>query len=197
MPRFFQSPALLSDAVRRLGLAATDRTLASISPRRTDDGPENILRIMTNLLTFSQQKFRRDSDSKPLDEIPASYSLIPMRRSTVYIMQTVDAARMDKKVAGEYVFESDSISELCDKNACVASAHLRYDHARVFRVLQTLFPTSRKNDVAPLNFPHEFGSLAHEIVSRLCVPNEYASSTLVMILRTDMPSVHQIRMFRY
>lgn len=163
MPRLFQPPALLSDAVRRLGLAATDRTLTSIAPRKTDDGPDNILRIMTNLLTFSQQKFRRDSDSK-LPEIPASYSLIPVRRSTVFIARDVDIARGDKKVAEQYVFESDSLSELCDKNASIASAHLRFDHARVFRVLQSLFPPSEK-DGSPRS--NGFSSLAREIVARL------------------------------
>jgi len=83
----------------------------------------------------------------------------------VYIMRDVDVARTDKKVAGEYVFESESLSGLCDKNARIASAHLRYDHARVFRMLQSLFPTSDK--VIPLNIPSGFGSLAHEIVTRL------------------------------
>jgi len=165
VPRLFQSPALLSDAVRRLGLAATDRTLVSIAQRRTDDGPDNILRIMTNLLTFTHHKLRRESDPKPLNDIPASYSLIPMRRSTVYIMRSVDVARTDKKVAGEYVFESDNLSKLCDKNACIASAHLRYDHVRVFRVLQSLFPTSDKGDV--INTSNGFSPLSHEIVTRL------------------------------
>ena len=122
---------------------------------------------MTNLLTFSQQKFRKESDSKPLDEIPASYSLIPMRRSTVYIMREVDIAMADKTVAQQYIFEANSLSELCDKNARIASAHLRFDHARIFRVLQSLFPISVKVGATSLNVPYQFSSLAHEIVIRL------------------------------
>jgi hypothetical protein len=187
VPRLFQSPALLSDAVRRLGLAATDRTLASINPKRTDDGPDNILRIMTNLLTFSQHKFRRESDSKH-DEIPASYSLIPVRRSTVYLVRDVDIARADRKVAEQYVFESDSLSELCDKNARIASANLRFDHARVFRVLQSLFPTLEKDSAAPSNVPLRFSLLAREIMTRLQVSTTRLSSSLVLILLIGIPS---------
>lgn len=163
VPRLLQSPALVSDAVRRLGLAAKDKTMAPVDPRRADDGPDNILRIMTNLLTFSQHKFRRDSEpkQKPLDEIPANYSLIPMRRSTVYIMRHVDVARADKSVAAEYLFEGQSLSHVCDENAKIATSQSRYDHARVFRVLQSLFPHSEKSNLA------SFGSLAHQIVTRL------------------------------
>jgi hypothetical protein len=162
VPRLFQSPALLSDAVRRLGLAATDRSVAALDLRKADDGPDNILRIMTNLLTFSHQKYRGESESKPLDGI--QYSLIPNRRNTVYIRR-VDVARADKKVAREYVFESKSLSALCEQNARIASANMRYDHARVFMVLQSLFPSSEKGDTATSSTG--FGVLAHQIVTRL------------------------------
>lgn len=164
VPRLFQSPALLSDAVRRLGLAATDRSVAALDLRKADDGPDNILRIMTNLLTFSQQKYRRESEPKPLDGIPGKYSLVPNRRNTVYI-RSVDVAKADKRVAREYVFESKSLSTLCKENAQIASANMRYDHARIFMVLQSLFPSSGKGDTATMS--SGFGLLAHQIVTRL------------------------------
>lgn len=168
--RLFQSPALLSDAVRRLGLAATDRSVLAVDWKKVDDGPDNILRIMTNLLTFSQQKYRRESESKPLGEIPASYSLIPPRRNTVYIMRGVDVARADKKVAREYVFESETLSTLCGENARIANANRRYDHARIFMMLQSLFPSSAKGDAIDASLSAAssgFGLLAHQIVTRL------------------------------
>jgi hypothetical protein len=164
----FQSPALLSDAVRRLGLTAIDRSLNPFDPKKADDG-ENILRIMTNLLTFSQQKSRRDSESvKPLNGIPSNYSLLPCRY-TVFVSRTTDLAGADKKVALEYVFESSNLSTVCEKNAAIAREHGRYDHERIFHTLRSLFPLLRKHgDVehvpcttAPL------GAHFYEVVSRL------------------------------
>lgn len=149
LPRLFQPPALLSDAVRRLGLAATDRSVSALDPRKVGDGPDNILRIMTNLLTVSQT---------------SDYSYIPNRRNTVYLRR-VDVARADKTVAKEYVFESKSLAALCEENVRIASANMRYDHARVFMVLRSLFPNSGKGDIVTLS--NGFGLLAHQIINRL------------------------------
>jgi hypothetical protein len=145
VPRLFQSPALLSDAVRRLGLAATDRLVKSVDSKRAEDG-DTILRIMTNLLTFSHHNFRRDAEqSKPFGGIAQNYSLLPPHRSTIFINNTTDTAGADKKVATDYLFEADSLSAVCEKNALIARQHGRYDHERVFRILSTLVPTSQQN----------------------------------------------------
>jgi hypothetical protein len=145
-PRMFQSPSLISDAVRRLGLSATDRQAKASDQRKPEDG-NHILRLMTNLLTFSQHKVRRDSETKPLGDILKSYALLAPRRSTVFIASTTDIAGSDKKMAVQYIFQSNSLVDVCDKNAHVAQKHGRYDHERVFSTLRTLFPTTEQEQV--------------------------------------------------
>ncbi|KAH7922738.1 hypothetical protein BV22DRAFT_1094123 [Leucogyrophana mollusca] len=142
--RFFQSPALLSDAVRRLGLAATDRKTELVDPRHAEDG-DNTLRIMTNLLTFSQQKARRGSGGESLDSLPTNYALLPTRRSTVFITIPTDVASARQKVAAEYVLESQSLVELCETNARIARENRQFNHERVFKTLQALFPSTSKS----------------------------------------------------
>lgn len=134
---YLQSPALVSDAVRRLGLAAKDRTVPPIDPRQPETGL-TILRAMTNLLTMQQQKSRRNSDTKYGDDIPKNYALLP-RRSTVYLLNTTIIAGADQKVAMDYIFTAGSLSDVCERNAVVAKDHGRYDHERVFSTLKTLF----------------------------------------------------------
>lgn len=170
-PRLFQSPALLSDAVRRLGLAAADRIVPPLDLKRTDDGPDNILRTMTNLLTFSHHhhhyhKHRRESESKPkpVNETPADYQLMNLRRSVVSIKREVDVARSDRTVARGYVFEAQTLSMLCEENAKVASLNMRYDHARIFRTLQALFPNDAGSDAKNRS---GFSPLAHHTLTRL------------------------------
>jgi len=166
VPRLFQSPALLSDAVRRLQLAATDRLLPIIDPKVVDDR-ENILRIMTNLLTFSQQKLRRDSESlKPLSDIPSNYSLLPSR-STVLISKTTDIAGADRKVAQEYIFDSTNLAAVCEKNAITAMGHGRYDHQRVFRILGSLFSIPPHDNVDPSYLTPAYNSQVYEVTDWL------------------------------
>ncbi|KAF7977533.1 hypothetical protein HWV62_3304 [Athelia sp. TMB] len=188
VPRLLQSPALVSDAVRRLGLAAKDKVVDPASTRKDQDGPDNILRIMTNLLTFSQPKYRRASEpkQKALNEIPGNYSLIPMRRSTVYIKRRIDEARADKAVAEQYKFEAQSLAHLCEENAQIATSKSRYDHARMFRVLQSLFPRSEKGEIG------SFGTLANQIVMRLY--EECAASKDIQLLA--MMSVILLQAYR-
>uniref|UniRef100_A0A8H7YBD1 RWD domain-containing protein n=1 Tax=Psilocybe cubensis TaxID=181762 RepID=A0A8H7YBD1_PSICU len=134
---YFQSPALVSDAVRRLGLAATDRTVQPIDPKRPE-AELNILRAMTNLLTMPQQR-RRDSDAKQPEEVPKNYALFTARRSTVFLTSTRDFTGADQKVTSEYIFMADSLAAVCDTNANVARRHGRFDHERIFKTLGTLF----------------------------------------------------------
>lgn len=158
-PRLLQSPSLVSDAVRRLGLAATDRMLKPLDPRRPEDG-DNILRIMTNLLTVSQHKHRRESESKPAGETPKNYAPIPTRRSMVFLSNTTTFAGPDRKVAVDYIFESTSLAEVCERNAVLAQQHGRYDHERVFRILRSLFQT-----------PQQCGGTGAEVLWASCAPN--------------------------
>lgn len=118
---------------------------------------------MTNLLTFSQPKYRREHEQKQKaqEELPANYALVAVRRSTVYIKRRVDVARADKAVAEEYKFEARSLADLCEENAKIATSKSRYDHARMFKVLQSLFPRSEKGEIS------SFGALAHQLIMRM------------------------------
>lgn len=163
-PRMFQSPSLISDAVRRLALSATDRQAKKGYPRKPEDG-NNILRIMTNLLTFSQHKVRRDSETKPLGDILKSYALLAPRRSTVFITNTTNIAGGDRKVALGYIFQSNSLAEICDHNARIARECGRSDHERAFTTLRALFdPTGENFDIR-----WTFDSLALWVIMRLYV----------------------------
>ncbi|KAJ7473277.1 hypothetical protein FB451DRAFT_290628 [Mycena latifolia] len=142
--RVFRSPALVADAVRRLSLAATDRIVKPLDPRRPQDG-DHILRIMTNLLTFSHDtSHHRDSESsRPRGEDGFrhdSFAYPAPRRSTVFITNTTHISGPDRKVAEGYVFEAETLPMLCQKNAEVAREHGRYDHERIFKILHALFP---------------------------------------------------------
>ncbi|KAJ7831185.1 hypothetical protein B0H14DRAFT_2365267 [Mycena olivaceomarginata] len=152
-PRVFRSPALIADAVRRLSLAATDRVVKPLDPRRPQDG-DHILRIMTNLLTFSHDtsQHHRDSESSRLrgeDTVPSnSFAYPAQRRSTVFITNTTHISGGDRKVATGYVFEAETLAMVCQKNAEVAREHGRYDHERIFKILQALFPSHCSAGVA-------------------------------------------------
>lgn len=132
IPRLFQSPALISDAVRRLALASRDARVSSGDLQRGEDG-DNILHIMTNLLLFSRLKQRRPSEqSRPLDDIPANYSLLPTHAMTVFVRDGASVIDLGQELAGEYIFDAITPSEACNKNAEVARKHGRRDHEDLF-----------------------------------------------------------------
>jgi hypothetical protein len=166
-PRVFRSPALMADAVRQLSLAATDRIVKPLDSRRPQDG-DHILRIMTNLLTFSHDSsHHRDSESsRPRgEEARAGHTSLPLRRkqmSMVYLVNTANIAGADRKVASGYIFEADTLAEVCRKNAEVAREHGRYDHERIFKILQALFPAVEDCVIAP-------NVLIVKMVTRVCV----------------------------
>lgn len=158
---YLRSPGLVSDAVRRLGLAAADRFVPPIDPLHRESSGI-IIRAMTNLLTVPQPKPRRDSDPKhpPNEGIPKSYAVYPTRRSIVFSTSTNNIAGADKKVAVDYVFTvgSGSLAAVCEANAVAAKDHGRYDHERVFRTLKVLFrerrghPENKKRTHRPPSF---------------------------------------------
>ena len=121
---YLRSPALVSDAVRRLGLAATDRIVTPIDPKQPETS-SNILRAMTNLLTVPRPKNHRDSET----------------RKIVFLTSTNSIAGPDRNVAADYIFTvtSGSLADVCEENAVAARDHGRYDHERVFRTLKMLF----------------------------------------------------------
>lgn len=139
-PRLFWSPILLSDAMRRLALAANDREVEALDTKRTENA-HSILRIMSNLFTFShpRQKVRRVSEhSKPSEGTPNDYSVLPTRRSTVYIKDASFLCGIDLDVARAYVFPSTDTVSACKKNIEIARLHGRIDHERIFNMLQVL-----------------------------------------------------------
>lgn len=148
-PRLFWSPILLSDAVRRLQLAAHDQDTEALEVKRTEDA-HSILRIMSNLFTFSHQKSRRVSDQSSLrqtDDLQTNYSLLPTRRSTVYIKDASLVTGIDVEAARRYVFPSaaDPIAA-CKENANAASLLGRLDHERVLEMLQVLLAEDQKSN---------------------------------------------------
>lgn len=137
IPRLFQSPALISDAVRRLALASRDSRVSSGDAQRGDG--DNILHIMTNLLLFSRLKQRRPSEqSRPLDDIPANYSLLPPHAVTVFVRDGASITDLGQELAGEYVLDPSPPSEACNKNAEIARKHNRQDHEDFFVCLGLL-----------------------------------------------------------
>jgi hypothetical protein len=136
-PPLFRAPASLSDAIHHLAVASNDR-ISSNALKRTEDAG-NILRIMTNLLTFSQGKPRRVSggSSKPAtDDVP--YALLPTRRSTVFIKPATSIGHPDRTIASEYQMDMSKPRESCRANASIAKQHGRHDHERIFRILGIL-----------------------------------------------------------
>ena len=151
-PRLFQSPALLSDAVRRLSSAAQDRESVSSERKRGDDASNsyNVLRIMDNLFTshpgyphLAANKARRVSEnSRPVED---NYALLSTRRSSVYIKSTEGILGVpDMEAAVRYVLQGRDFADVCKTNASVARLLGRSDHERVFRTLQVL--AGRKSD---------------------------------------------------
>ncbi|KAG5639878.1 hypothetical protein DXG03_002709, partial [Asterophora parasitica] len=161
-PRMFQSPSLISDAVRRLALSATDRNMkASDNARRLGDR-HNILRIMTNLLTLQpkpKSSQASEGEHRPLGDLLKSYALLSApRRSTVFIENTTNIAGGDRKVAKDYVFGdapevgrvagsgcNGGLKDVCARNAKAARLHGRYDHERAFKTLQALLSATSTN----------------------------------------------------
>ncbi|KAI0345160.1 hypothetical protein BDW22DRAFT_1354052 [Trametopsis cervina] len=150
-PRLFWSPILLSDAMRKLALAAKDREVDSIDVKRAEDA-HGILRIMSNLFTIPQQKTRRVSDqSRPsLDEAPKNYALLPTLRSTIFIKDAAPLVGLDVGAAYDYVFPAANPVDACKKNVETARLRGRVDHERVFNVLQIFMIEHEKGDSSSL-----------------------------------------------
>ncbi|KAJ3812903.1 hypothetical protein F5876DRAFT_36386 [Lentinula aff. lateritia] len=135
---FHQSPALISDAVRRLSLAARDRDSTTQTHPSPAQVQAQITRVMTNLLTFPRHRGRRHQ---------RSYSALALmagspRRSEVVISNTTGLVGGDKSVAEDYIFLPTTFVQICDLNAAAARLHGRYDHERIFRSIGALLATA-------------------------------------------------------
>ncbi|KAG2145097.1 hypothetical protein DEU56DRAFT_978948 [Suillus clintonianus] len=178
--RLFQSPALLSDAVRRLGMAAIDRDRLDSLPQSSGDN-DTTMRIMTNLLTFSHHHHkRRESMATSASSLPTAnpnYAKVPVltRRSTVFIEGPTDTTFAQRKVAEAYVFgrDGESVGAICEANAKVAHEHGQWSHERVWMTLRGLFPTSVTKGAGP-------STVARKIIDSLY--KEYCASHDVQML---------------
>ncbi|KAK2464862.1 hypothetical protein APHAL10511_002938 [Amanita phalloides] len=149
VPRLLRSPSLVSDAVWKLGLAAKDRGTRPLNDTRRDEGAGgDIVRVMADILAFSRQG--RDSDaSRPAMSAADTAAggddgknyAISATRSTVFLVSTNETAGPDKRVAVGYKYScaEEGLRGVCMKNANNARTCGRYDHERVFKMLQALF----------------------------------------------------------
>lgn len=180
--RLFQPPSLLSDAVRRLDMAAIDRDRLLDSLPRSSGDNDTTMRIMTNLLTFSHRHHhkRHESMTTPASSLPTAnpgYAKVPVltRRSTVLIEGPTDTAFAQRKVAEAYVFghDGESVGAICEANAKIAHEHGQWSHERVWRILRGLFPTSVTKGAGP-------SKIARKILDSLY--KEYCASHDVQML---------------
>lgn len=177
--------------MRKLALAAKDREVESIDFKRAEDA-HSILRIMSNLFSFSHPKARRVSDqSRPsLDEAPNNYALLPMRRSTVFIKDASSYIGLDIGAAQEYVFPGAEPVEAFKRNVEIARFRGRLDHERVFNMLQIFMLEHDKPDSAVLGPPlySLCNPLIVSMVEKLYVSfrsrNEVSSSFFLGILNS-------------
>ncbi|KAL1749235.1 hypothetical protein HDZ31DRAFT_79080 [Schizophyllum fasciatum] len=193
MPKLFKHPALIFDAVDRLASFTPERG-GKPEPRRRGEA-DNVARIMTNLLTFSPLQYRPELASHA-DDQPQSY-VLPMRRSTIAVSNTMALAGPDRKVAVDYIFHGHSIENVCKTNAEAARVHGRFDHQRVFDALAALFPSLEENED-----PHKYKNMsaAQQVVTKFfedfCVAKDVQmlgmlSSVILQAFDHQHPSVAQ------
>ena len=141
----FSPSAFLSEAVRLLTLSAVDRS--DVPDPRKQKG-EDMGQAMTDLLTLFRYQGRRNiaRGGAGVQRGPTSagdqIALVQVRRSMLYASNTSWLDGPDKNVAAGYVFEADTLTEMCLKNAIVARNCERYDHERVWKTLEVLFKST-------------------------------------------------------
>lgn len=149
VPRLFQPPLQLSDAVHRLAIAAKDKAHGFLEHKDTED-TENILRIMNNLLSFSHSNHAggetHQHSTRSAENVQGNnnYSLVPKRMTVVHVIDKASVVVAHRQIAERYLLAGLAPEDLCKKNAEVARAHSRFDHERVFRSLAALICTPTK-----------------------------------------------------
>ncbi|KAL5504871.1 hypothetical protein ACEPAH_7534 [Sanghuangporus vaninii] len=137
VPRLFRSPLQLSDAVRRLAIAAHDHSYDFLDSRDPED-MESILRIMNNLLSFSQPKQNPSEPARQPENTQNNYSLLPKRLTIVFIKDRSSVVGAHRSLAVDYNFNVDDPIAYCISNANIARRHYRHDHERVLLSLATI-----------------------------------------------------------
>ncbi|KAH0828570.1 hypothetical protein J3R83DRAFT_2840 [Lanmaoa asiatica] len=199
--RLFQSPALLSDAVRRLGLAATDQR-AEVDSRRPGDS-EHTLRIMTNLLTFSQQRARWDftfetQDNPVTNDQGSNVSMIPTRRSTVFIRRStifrLHGERLLRRISFKQVQWKICVGAMRTSPGNMGNLHMRecLEHSRAYSLLTRRHRTSLELLLTELLIKcwHREFCAAHDVqmLAMLAVVLLKAYASSVQQLSTHTPS---------
>jgi hypothetical protein len=151
--RMFSSPALLSEALRHLSMAAVDRSSTQDSKRHNNNKDrhadnKDAIHVTTGLLSLCQLKDRKEfGGGEPQQQQQRtqassatnhSTAVVPVRRSMMFASNINWLAGPDKQVAVGYVFQGDSLVEVCEVNAKVAKEHRRFDHERVWGSLLAL-----------------------------------------------------------
>lgn len=148
VPRLFRSPLQLSDAVRRLAIAANDHTYDFLSPGSQEDN-ENILRIMNNLLSFSQPQSTQvppqSARGPETENTENSYSLHP-KIAVVSIKDLSPIVGAHKSLAIDYETHLGDPLHFCKMNSEIARKHSRNDHARMFNTLVMLFEGDQRRN---------------------------------------------------
>lgn len=164
--------------MRRLARASHDSRVSGGDAPRREVG-DNILHIMTNLLLFSRLKQRRPSEqSRQLDDIPASYSLLPTHAMTVFVRDEASVTDLGQELAVEYIFDAATPSEVCNKNADVARRYNRKDREDFFVSLGLLLSSYDESS------PRAWGAnaLACSFIKQMWVVRSFISHLLISSL---------------
>lgn len=138
VPRFFKSPAMISNAVHQLAMASLDRDTPQFEDAPGVGGAgDNIGDIMTSLMFAAGGKARRPSAGA--SETNNAYSLLQTRLSTVSLQDQTNVVALGRDMAGAHVFQGASSADVCEKNAEVASKHGRTDHVQFYQTMKLLF----------------------------------------------------------
>lgn len=142
-PRSSRSPGMLSDAIRRLARASTDTDEVV-----TESGEESssVLRIMSNLFSYSPPKGRKASEqSKQQEDSPDNFALRRVATpSTILVADVSQFLGIDIAAAAEYKYTTTNPLDWCKVNSEIARRHNRIDHERVFGVLQIMLVNVQK-----------------------------------------------------
>jgi hypothetical protein len=143
--------ATLADAIQRLSCVARDRPPTDAPVKHGEDA-NNILRIMSNLLTYPPMD--RPIPTSPIPgrvDGDTAYHLLSVRRSTVSVRDASAMLALDRELAMHLVFDApDGLPGVCRRNA--ASAHVlgRLHHWRTFSMLEVLLKPDQKGGVTKL-----------------------------------------------
>ena len=147
-PRSSRSPGMLSDAIRRLARASTDTDDVATESTGGEES-SSVLRIMSNLFSYSQPKGRRPSEQSKQQEDPPD-SFAPRRVATPSTILVADVSQylgIDIAAAAEYKYTTTNPLDWCKVNSEIARRHNRMDHERVFGVLQIMLVNVQKAHV--------------------------------------------------